>query len=42
MVTSEPQMLQMPLVTLVDTVEAVRAYGKGIADFAGMKVNYWT
>ena len=38
MVTKELQMLQMPLVTLYDHVDSIRASGKGAAEFSGMKV----
>lgn len=31
-------MLQMPLVTLVEHSKNVKAFGKGIAEFAGLKV----
>lgn len=31
-------LLQMPLVTLVDHTKNVKAFGKGIAEFAGLKV----
>nr|CAG4651094.1 EOG090X08JG [Simocephalus serrulatus]SVE94321.1 EOG090X08JG [Simocephalus serrulatus] len=37
MVTNEHHMLQMPLVTLVEHAKNVKAFGKGIADFAGLK-----
>lgn len=39
MVTNEHQVLQMPLVTLVEHAKNVKAFGKGIADFAGLKVD---
>ena len=38
MVSTGHHMLQMPLVTLVDHTQNVKAFGKGIAEFAGLKV----
>nr|SVE75838.1 EOG090X08JG [Daphnia hispanica] len=42
MVSTENHVLQMPLVTLVDHTKNVKAFGKGIAEFAGLKeyLNY--
>nr|SVE74265.1 EOG090X08JG [Daphnia barbata] len=42
MVSTENHILQMPLVTLVDHTRNVKAFGKGIAEFAGLKeyLNY--
>ncbi|XP_046443212.1 queuine tRNA-ribosyltransferase accessory subunit 2-like [Daphnia pulex] len=42
MVSTGHHMLQMPLVTLVDHTKNVKAFGKGIAEFAGLKeyLNY--
>nr|SVE82567.1 EOG090X08JG [Daphnia magna] len=42
MVSTENHILQMPLVTLVDHTKNVKAFGKGIAEFAGLKeyLNY--
>lgn len=37
MVTTEVHTLQMPLTTVVDSAENVRKFGKGIAEFAGLK-----
>jgi len=39
MVTTEVHTLQMPLTTVVDSAENVRKFGKGIAEFAGLKVD---
>jgi len=38
MVSTGHHVLQMPLVTLVDHTKNVKAFGKGIAEFAGLKV----
>ncbi|EFX84377.1 hypothetical protein DAPPUDRAFT_314648 [Daphnia pulex] len=38
MVSTGHYMLQMPLVTLVDHTKNVKAFGKGIAEFAGLKI----
>nr|CAG4643306.1 EOG090X08JG [Ilyocryptus agilis] len=36
MVTNEPQMMQMPLVTLVEHTKNIAAFGKGLASFVGL------
>jgi len=38
MVSDENAMAQMPLVTLVDYTKNIQAFGKGIAEFAGLQV----
>lgn len=38
MITTDHHLLQMPLVTLVEHAKNVKAFGKGIAEFAGLKV----
>nr|CAG4642609.1 EOG090X08JG [Evadne anonyx] len=40
MVTTEHQMLQVPLATVMDTVESVKSFGKGITEFAGLKEHF--
>nr|CAG4634875.1 EOG090X08JG [Alona affinis] len=37
MVTKEPQMMQVPLVTLVEHAKNIGAFGKGIGEFAGLQ-----
>nr|CAG4649450.1 EOG090X08JG [Scapholeberis mucronata]SVE93700.1 EOG090X08JG [Scapholeberis mucronata] len=44
MVTNEHHLLQMPLVSLIEHSKNIKAFGKGIAEFAGLKeyLNYAT
>ena len=35
---NEQHILQMPLVNLIDSTQHVKAFGRGIAEFAGLQV----
>jgi len=37
MVTTEHQVLQVPLTTVIDSVNNVRSFGKSVTEFAGLK-----
>jgi len=39
MVTTEHQVLQVPLTTVIDSVNNVRSFGKSVTEFAGLKVS---
>jgi len=40
MVTMEHQVLQVPLATVIDSAENVRSFGRGVAEFAGLKEHF--
>jgi len=37
---NEQHILQMPLVNLIDSTQHVKAFGRGIAEFAGLQVGW--